>query len=192
MQAGRASTIQVLPDGRLLRTGGVPEREAALMALARHGGIAVPRIDEVRTDALVMERIHGPTMAGDLRRRPWRAWRHMATLARLHREMHAIDHDGATLVHYDLHPENVMLGPDGPVLIDWTNARAGDPDADVALTWLILETSAGLPGRLLGWMFARHAGRVTVRRGLQAAREFRAADRNVTAAERERALAARI
>src|SRR5207249_1316855 len=36
---------------------------------------------------------------------------------------------GERLIHLDLHPENVILSPEGPVVIDWTNAawraRAG-------------------------------------------------------------------
>ena len=77
----------------------------------------------------------------------------------LHARLHAIPFGDARLVHFDLHPDNVLLGPYGPVLIDWTNARGGDPDADVALTWLIAETSAGLRGRLFARLFRRIVGR---------------------------------
>lgn len=186
---GRASTIELLPDGRLLRRGGDPAREAALMRLVRDQGFPVPRVDEVRVDGLVMERVAGPTMGEDLRRRPWRARRHMTTLADLHARLHAIPHDGATLVHYDLHPLNVLISRAGPVVIDWTNAGAGDPDADVALSWLILATSAGLPGRLLAWLFARRVGPPRIRRGLPAARAYRLADANVPEDQRRRARA---
>ncbi len=51
-------------------------------------------------------------------------------LAGLHRRLAA-----AGLAHYDLNPTNVILSPRGPVVVDWAN---GD-----------------LPGRLLGWAFAR-------------------------------------
>jgi len=34
-----------------------------------------------------------------------------------------------------------MLTAAGPVVIDWSNAAAGPPAADVALTWLIIATS---------------------------------------------------
>ena len=30
------------------------------------------------------------------------------------------------------------MGPNGPVIIDWTNARVGDPAYDVAYAWLVL------------------------------------------------------
>ena len=36
----------------------------------------------------------------------------------------------------DLHPANVLLAPAGPVVIDWTNARAGPPELDLAMSWL--------------------------------------------------------
>ena len=42
------------------------------------------------------------------------------------------------MLHLDLHPLNVLMGPDGPVVIDWTNARPGPPGLDVAMTALIL------------------------------------------------------
>jgi aminoglycoside phosphotransferase (APT) family kinase protein len=52
------------------------------------------------------------------------------------------------LIHLDLHPLNVILGDDGPVVIDWTNARRGNGDADAALTWLLMMTGEIDEGRL--------------------------------------------
>jgi aminoglycoside phosphotransferase (APT) family kinase protein len=135
---------------------------------------------------MVLERIAGPTMEQVLRRRPWSARTHAATLTELHARLHAITLDGATAVHFDLHPANVILSPRGPVLIDWTNAHAGDPEQDVAMTWLILQTSAGLGGRLLARLFRSRVGADVVRRGLGGASAFRLADPNVTDAERAR------
>jgi Ser/Thr protein kinase RdoA (MazF antagonist) len=183
---GRASHIRALDDGTLLRLGGHPAREAALMALAREHGVRVPAVLEVRQDGLVLERITGPTMAQHLRRRPWDLGRSMRTLAELHERLHEIPFGDGRLVHFDLHPENVILGPDGPVLIDWTNARSGTPESDVALTWLILETSGGLPGRVAARLFRAAAGRDGIQRGLANAVAFRLADRHVTDAERAR------
>jgi hypothetical protein len=74
------------------------------------------------------------------------------------------------------------------VVIDWTNARSGEPDQDVALTWLILRTSAGLPGRILARLFRSKVGAEEVRRGLDGASAFRVADPLVSDAERARAL----
>lgn len=159
------------------------------MALARAAGYPVPLVFDVRPDALVLERVEGPTMAGSLARRPWLARRHMTTLARLHDRLHSIPLNGASLLHLDLHPENVLMSPSGPVVIDWTNARPGASETDVALTWLIMRTSAGLPGRMLASLFARRVGLAQVRRGIAAAASFRLADPHVTDAERSHVLA---
>ena len=117
------------------------------MAHARRAGYPVPAVHEIRPDALVLERIEGPTMLDDLRRRPWRLNSHARLLAEPHRRLHAIPYEDAALLHLDLHPQNVLLSPSGPVVIDWTNARAGEPAFDVALTWVIGLTSGGRLGR---------------------------------------------
>jgi aminoglycoside phosphotransferase (APT) family kinase protein len=44
----------------------------------------------------------------------------------------------ARLCHGDLHPSNVILSADGPVIVDWFDASRGDPVADVARTLLTL------------------------------------------------------
>jgi aminoglycoside phosphotransferase (APT) family kinase protein len=48
---------------------------------------------------------------------------------------------GETVCHGDYHPDNVILSPRGPVVIDWTNAMRGDPLADVARTSIIFTAS---------------------------------------------------
>ena len=186
MTRGRASSVIDRGDGTILRVGGHPEREAAIMEIARAHGFPVPRVHDVRPDALVLERIDGPTMGQSLKRRPWEFLRHVRSLADLHERLHAIPFDGGSLIHFDLHPDNVLVSQRGPVVIDWTNARGGSAAADVAMTWLILETSAGLPGRLLAWLFRRRVGRDLIRRGLADACAFRLADANVTDAEKRR------
>ena len=46
--------------------------------------------------------------------------------------------DGARGVcHYDLHPLNVLTGPDGWVVIDWLTVAAGPPAADLARTLVL-------------------------------------------------------
>ena len=186
MTRGRASSITDRGDGTILRVGGHPEREARVMELAGSHGFPVPRLHEVGPGALVMERIDGPTMGEAMARRPWQLRSHVRTLADLHEQLHAIPFDGLSLVHFDLHPDNVLISSRGPVVIDWTNAHAGSPAADVAMTWLILETSAGLPGRLLAWLFRRRIARGVIERGLADARAYRLADPNVTPAEKSR------
>ncbi len=55
--------------------------------------------------------------------------------------------DGDRVCHGDFHPDNVIIGPDGPVVIDWPDAAGGDPLADVARTSFLLEVSGLPPGR---------------------------------------------
>lgn len=45
---------------------------------------------------------------------------------------------GDRVCHLDFHPANIIATAHGPVIIDWPNARLGNPDADVARTVLIL------------------------------------------------------
>jgi hypothetical protein len=187
LSQGCASQVTDLGDGTVLRIGGVPEREARIMEHVGRHGFLVPRVEEVRPNALVLERISGPTMGRDLRHRPWMVSRHVRTLVGLHERLHGIEFEGACVVHFDLHPDNVLLSPEGAVVIDWTNARSGEPTQDIAMTWLILDTSAGLPGRLLAWLFRSRVGSDAIRRGLAEARAFRVADPSVSEAERARA-----
>ena len=57
---------------------------------------------------------------------------------------------GQALCHGDFHPDNILLAPRGPVIIDWLAATQGNPLADVARTSLLLrlgEPVSGTPGR---------------------------------------------
>ena len=140
------------------------------------GAVRVPHVYEVRDDALILEKIEGPTMVERIRARPWSIRSQARLLARLHRDVAA-----AGVVHLDLNPTNVILSPAGPVVIDWTNAKIGaDLELDAALTYVILMTSGGA---LLGRLFARE---LDVKSGLTRAGAYRVADRNVTADERAR------
>ena len=186
---GRASEILDLGGDRVLRrfkAGGRPAREADVMEHAHAHGYPVPRVLEVRDDSLVLERIDGPTMLAELRRRPWKMAGHARVLAELHHRLHEIPFERERLLHLDLHPDNVLLARRGPVVIDWTNARAGRPAFDVAMTWVICATSGGAMGRLFTKLFLRHVDRGAAEAELPAAGELRIADPNVTDAERER------
>lgn len=131
-------------EGRSL----IPESRT-LTYLHAHG-YPVPRVYEVSDDGyeLVMERIDGPTMVDAIGKRPWTLRRSARLLADLHDRLHELDAPdfvgpspvgrGSKLVHLDLHPLNVLMGASGPVVIDWTGARAGDPSADVATAWLLM------------------------------------------------------
>ena len=50
--------------------------------------------------------------------------------------------DGQNLCHGDFHPGNILITQRGPVVIDWMNACAGSPWADVARTHLLLTIGA--------------------------------------------------
>lgn len=56
-----------------------------------------------------------------------------AVIARLHSLP-----DGDAVCHGDYHPDNVLMAPAGPAIIDWLTASHGNPDADVARTVLML------------------------------------------------------
>jgi aminoglycoside phosphotransferase (APT) family kinase protein len=121
-----------------------------------------------------------------LHTRPWRMGEYARMLAELQSQLHEIPFKGERLLHVDFHPDNVLLSPDGPVVIDWTNSRAGNPRFDVAMTWVICTTSGGPGERLFTRLFLRHAGRDAARQALVDAAAYRVADVNVTDAERKR------
>lgn len=151
---GRDASVHALGDDRVLRRTPSPDRdlrpEAKVMEHARAHGYPVPQVFRVGPGELVLERIEGPTMLEAIEARVWQVDRHARMLADLHTRLHALSPPddlaphpeaalaGDAIVHQDLHPGNVLLSPSGPVVIDWTNARRADPDADVALTWLLM------------------------------------------------------
>ncbi|MDY7104861.1 MAG: aminoglycoside phosphotransferase family protein [Actinomycetota bacterium] len=82
---------------------------------------------------------------------------------------------GDRLCHGDLHPGNVLWGPDGPVVVDWFDASAGHPFADVTRTSLLvrppsreLTGAPHLPGgsrSMLRGLHDAYLARVVERRG---------------------------
>ena len=155
LASGRTADVFALDASRVLRRYRIDidaVDEAAVMARVAARGFPVPRVYEARGRDLVLERLYGPTMreavvAGGVGIAPA-----ARMLAGLHARLHAIparsDREpggdpGDRLLHLDLHPENVLLTPRGPVVIDWCNAGDGPPDLDVALTALILAEVVG-------------------------------------------------
>jgi len=73
---------------------------------------------------------------------------------------------GAALLHGDLHPGNVLLGPDGPVVIDWFDAAIGHPVADVIRSSFLLRlgfeggTQQSLPDATRSLLDQTHAAYV--------------------------------
>jgi aminoglycoside phosphotransferase (APT) family kinase protein len=146
---------------RRSRRGRSMSLEARVMDYVRGYGYPVPAVDELSDDAteLVMERVEGPTMLGPLKSRPWSVRSCGAMLADLHIRLHDIPapdflpmstvSQGDRVVHLDLHPLNVLIGPKGPVVIDWSNAARGDPAFDACLAWVLIETGE-IPGGAIG------------------------------------------
>ncbi|MGV8979143.1 MAG: phosphotransferase [Cellulomonas sp.] len=166
---GREATIHEFGHGLVLRRyddGRDVTAEVTLMRhVARHG-MPVPKVHGVQLDAggrpvaMVLDRIEGPTLveagvagavsAADVGR----------TLAELHARLHRVPLDGLpvspepparqsghVVVHLDLHPANVLVAPEGPVLIDWSIARTGPAALDTAMTAMTLAAAvvAGIP-----------------------------------------------
>ncbi|MCL4868055.1 MAG: phosphotransferase [Anaerolineae bacterium] len=56
--------------------------------------------------------------------------------------------EGEAVCHGDFHPGNIMLTPEGPVIIDWVDGTQGPPLSDVARSSIIMRTVR--PGDNLG------------------------------------------
>ena len=128
--------------------------------------------------AMLLDWYPGRPVAHELPAHPWRAWTlglqmgrtqaaiHALTVpdafaettpwrnlagenARLQTWLDRVPARGPSLLHLDYHPLNVMT--DGRAItgvLDWTNARSGDPRADYARTLSILRLDAEVEGRL--------------------------------------------
>lgn len=141
--------------------------EARIMAFMRERGYPVPAVEELSDDGfdMVMQRIEGVTMVEALGKSPWTVRRQATVLAGLHHRLHEIEAPdflptapvgaGTKVLHLDLHPLNVMVGPKGTFVIDWPNARQGDPNVDVGLAWVLMAAGqipgGGLKTRLMGF-----------------------------------------
>ena len=79
--------------------------------------------------------------------------------------------DGEVLCHFDFHPGNIMIQGKEPIIIDWMTACVGNPCADIARTYLILNYGE-LPNgtylvRKLVRLFQRHVGKIYYREYLK-------------------------
>jgi len=146
LASGREADVYAIDDARVLRryrrdadvTG-----EAAVMRFLAGAGYPVPAVYAAAGPDLVLERLDGPTMAQALAAGSLAIADGAAELAGLLRRLHEVSPwpgaaPGASILHLDLHPENVLMTARGPVVIDWCNARPGDPDLDTGLSALIL------------------------------------------------------
>ncbi|MFG3548425.1 phosphotransferase [Streptomyces sp. NPDC047725] len=200
--AGRTADVYEIDEAWVLRRDregvGDAAAEGAVMEHVRAHGYPAPRVrpggpGAPRTD-LVMERLSGPTMlraclAGTLA--PREAGTVLAGLLRRLHEVpaHRSTAPGARVLHLDLHPDNVILTPGGPRVIDWSNAEEGEPGLDWGMSAVILAQVAADDGPMAapaGDMLAALLADPSdlTQDGLAEARRRRAA--NPTMSERER------
>jgi len=181
--------------------------EANAMELARAFGVPVPKVHEVLDDgsAIVMDRVEGPTLLEYLQRRPWALAEVARVLGELADVVHAVPapswlrdagDGGGSLIHLDLHPLNIMMAPNGPVLIDWANAARGHAATDDSLTWILLATGEPPPGglarlalvkgfrNLMVRTYLRNRDRAALLAALPHAAALRQVDANTTDTER--------
>lgn len=206
---GRDSEIFEHGPGRVLRVardGRSLEAEAEVMRYVRFHGYPCPEVHDAGDGFLVMDRLEGPTMLEAVGKPPFPLRRTGHLLAELHHRLHQIPAppgipvaplSGDRLVHRDLHPMNVMMTPDGPVVIDWANASAGDPAFDVADTWVLFACGnppttgvdrliVPLGRRVLLRSFLSKVDTASARRAIPAAVAHRLTDRNMSPEERAR------
>jgi hypothetical protein len=199
---GRDADVFALDGSRVLRryrAGGDTAREAAVMRHVAGHGYPLPRVHESAGPDLVLDRVHGPTLLAALVGGEVAVRAGAELLADLHVRLHAVPprpDAGQGVVHLDLHPGNVLLGPAGPVVIDWRNAGDGPPELDLAVTALIMalvatdreHPMAGPAAELLSAFV--HSANGDLRSGLPRAVELRRVDPNLTPGEKARLKAA--
>jgi aminoglycoside phosphotransferase (APT) family kinase protein len=168
------------------------EPEALTMQWVYDLGFPVPRVHSADGPDMVLDRVHGPTMRESVVAGTTTTEDGGRVLADLHGRLHALPppHGGGTdtIRHLDLHPNNVIMSPAGPVVIDWRNSDVGPPAMDVALTAVILaqvalsrRPDASAARGILSAYLA--AVRPLCALGLDEAMVYRSADRNATSAE---------
>lgn len=179
---------------RLVADAGLPVARAhGTVTVAGRGGVILDRIDgpsllEVVT-ASSPDEVEGlagrfatlqlqcngtmvsglPTLVPRLRTELELSVRDAAMRAELVAMLDAFDDDDDErpgVCHYDLHPSNVLVGPDGWVIIDWLTVAAGPSAADLARTLVLWgQRSTGPVGQFM--RAVRREGQI--RRGLDAA-----------------------
>ncbi len=187
------------------------------MQFVAEQGIRVPKLFDLGPEHLadrdiVMERIDGLTMLDDFEARPWKLFSHVRLLARVQREVNALvapdwmvtpttaaasKRRDDSVLHLELHPMNVMITDDGPVVIDWTNASGGPAGFDAALTFVEMATfevegfAQQMGARLGVEVFKRARGAGEIDAFTVAACDHRLADSGITPGEREAVAALR-
>jgi streptomycin 6-kinase len=143
LASGREADVFALDDDRVLRRyrrdADVTD-EAEAMAYVAGLGFPVPRVYAAHGADMVLERLHGPTLLRAMRDGDLPIEDGAAVLADLLRRLHELPgrSGGESVLHLDLHPDNVILTGRGPVVIDWCNVADGQGDFDTALSALIV------------------------------------------------------
>jgi aminoglycoside phosphotransferase (APT) family kinase protein len=153
LATGATALVYELDEHRVLRRyrdeRWPVDRVVAATEIAWHARVPTPRVLAARGPDLILERVNGPTMLAEMTAGRLAMNDAMTMLAQLHRTTHAIHRPagdsalpqrpgGDSLIHLDLHPNNVLMAASGPQLIDWENACWGPPGLDVAVTAVIL------------------------------------------------------
>lgn len=147
---GRSADVYAIDEAWVLRryrdsSDATPE--LAVMSYLSACGYPVPRLGPSPATAtpsdLVLQRLTGPTMLESLLSGALAEDEAGAILAGLLTDLHTIparvsQDPEDRILHLDLHPDNVMLTPDGPVVIDWRTTAEGPPALDRAMSSLIL------------------------------------------------------
>lgn len=156
--AGRSADVYELDEEWVLRryrVGLDATREMPVMSYLSASGYPVPRLGPLPVSAgpgdLVLERLTGPTMLESLVSGALGGDEGSAMLAGLLADLHSVparlsEDPEDRILHLDLHPGNVMLTADGPVVIDWSGTEEGPPALDRAMSALILAQVAVDPG----------------------------------------------
>lgn len=153
LATGATALVYELDDRRVLRRYRDEQRPVGRLVtatdIAWSAGVPTPRVLASHGPDLILERVDAPTMLAEMTAGRLSMDTAMRLLADLHRVTHAVRRpdgeselpghpDGDRLLHLDLHPNNVLMAPAGPQLIDWENACWGPPGLDVAVTAVIL------------------------------------------------------
>ena len=153
LASGREADVYRFGERRVLRRykdGSSPAEEVELMRYVAEYGYPVPAVHVIHGIDLIMDRVDGPTMMDAVQAGSVGVTAAAAQLADLHDQLHRLPTppgvpDTERLVHLDLHPLNVLMSADGPVVIDWRYARFGSVALDVAMTAVILAEGATRP-----------------------------------------------
>ncbi|MER5398626.1 phosphotransferase [Streptomyces sp. NPDC002599] len=189
--SGRSADVYEIDEAWVLRRDregwGDATAEAAVMQHVHSHGYPVPGVRAATGGDLVMERLSGPTMLEAFGQGLLSAQEAGLTLARLLRKLHVVParlsaDPAVRVLHLDLRPDNVMLTPDGPKVIDWSDAEEGAPGLDWAMSAVILaqvavggEAIGGVAEETLEALLDGNEDQVT-EEGLEEAGSRRAAD----------------